>query len=437
MTGLLIYTPEISLRLKYIVELFFDSIIKTPFLFTADGEAFRTYDGPKLNYSATVFSENEVQIVPHGLLTETGIKAQSINVSEWGTLKIFFQSGAGSLPFDIFSASFFLVSRYEEYFVQYSKDKHNRFRHQNSLAYKNHFLDVPLVNLWAEELKKVLLAKYPSLAFSNGTYSFIPTVDVDIAYAHLGRSLAITLGSIAKAITKFDFRFLIEKKLVLLRLKKDPYDTFGYQEKLFQKYNLRPIYFILAGQIRGAHDKNISSGNSRMKRLLAKLSTYAEVGIHPSYRSESNAKIVAQEIKSVEQSIPGKITCSRQHFLRINLPQTYRCLVELGITDDYTMIHAGALGFRASICTPFFFYDLQAEEVLPVKVHSSAVMDGMLKDYLRILPQDAPLMMEEIISKTKKCNGEFIPILHNHSLDGSGHWKDWKQVFEGMIESAV
>ncbi len=434
MPGLLIYTPKVTQRVNYIFQLFFDSLIKTPYNITSDEGAFKAYSGPKINYSANQFSQDDLQIKPCGLLGESGIKAQSIKVSDWNNLKIFFQNESGSLPFDIFSASFYLVTRYEEYF-SHKPDEHNRFHHSNSLAYKHHFLDEPLINVWAEELKKVILAKYPSVPFSGNTYSFIPTVDIDIAYAHLGRSLTLTFGSYFKALSKFQFGTLLEKKLVLLRLIKDPYDTFGYQEEVFTKHKLRPIYFILAGK-RGHHDKNISLSNNRFKKLIAHLSSFADIGIHPSYQSENDPKIIAEEIEKVNKNISKKILVSRQHFLRIDFPETYRCLAELGIHDDYSMAYAGVSGFRASICTPFFFYDLKTENTLPVRVHSSIVMDGTLNDYLHISAQDAIATAKDLISKVKKCGGEFIAIWHNDNLNEKGRWKGWRVFFESVMSAA-
>ncbi len=435
MSELLIYTPEITPRITYIFQLFFDSLIKTPFRITKDREVFKAYNGPKLNYSATVFSSGEIQIIPHGLLTETGIKGQEVIVSEWKNLKIFFSSNQGSIPFDVFSASFYLITRYEEYLSD-KPDEHNRYHHSYCLAFKHHFLNEPLINLWAEELKKIICSKYPDITFSENKFSFLPTIDIDVAYAHLGRTIAVTIGSYLKALSKFQIKTAIEKKLVWLHLEKDPYDTYDYQEKLFEKYDIQPIYFFLAGK-RGYNDNNISPEGNRFKNLVKRISSFAKIGIHPSYQSENNRKTVAGEIKKVEQNISKKITCSRQHFLRITLPDTYRCLTELGITDDYSMAYAGVAGFRASICTPFFFYDLKAEKTLPLIVHPCVVMDGTLNEYLHLSTTDAQVITKEFLTKVKKCGGEFIFIWHNHSLSEQGYWKGWRTVFENILEEGA
>jgi len=431
---LLIYTPRVTQRVTYIFQLFFDSLIRTSYSVTMDEVVFNTYTGPKLNYSATSIANAKVQIIPAGLLTEKGIKPQSPEIFVWNNLKVFYRTDSDSMPFDIFSASFYLVSRYEEYFPT-KLDKHKRFQYKNSFAFKNLFLDDPLVNMWAEELKKIILLEYPTIAFSRNKYSFIPTIDIDTAYAHLARNILITTGTYLKAIIKVDYKTLFEKTLVLLRLKKDPYNTYHYQEVIFTKYHSRPIYFFLAGK-RGHYDKNISPNSRKFKGLVKRLNLMGEVGIHPSYHSKNHIETVEKETENVERYSIGKITCSRQHYLRLSLPETYRCLAKLGITDDYSMAYAPAVGFRASICTPFYFYDLRTESILPVKIHSSAIMDGTLKEYLKLSPNRSIMVVKELIQKTKSVNGEFIPIWHNHSINDKGGWKNWKTVFETMMEAA-
>ena len=58
---------------------------------------------------------------------------------------------------DIFAASFFMLTRWEEY-VNKNRDIHDRFPATESLAYKQGFLDRPVVNEYVEELKKTYLS---------------------------------------------------------------------------------------------------------------------------------------------------------------------------------------------------------------------------------------------------------------------------------------
>jgi hypothetical protein len=432
--ALLIFVRKITPRISYTFSLFFDSIIITPHRITQSIEEYKSYSGPKFCY-ADAPTDAGLFFCASGLLSETGLPEQNITVDEWNGLKIFYKVNKGSLPFDMFSASFFMVSRYEEYTTQ-GRDGHNRFRAEDSLAFKNEFTDKPVVNLWAKELKKILEEKYPALQIKTTQYTFTPTLDIDVAYAHKGRNFKVTLGSYLFALSKLDIATMGDKTLTLLGLKKDKYDTYDYQESIFKKYNLRPIYFFLAAK-RGKHDKNIPTDGARFTNLVKKVFSFAAVGIHPSYQSQSKPEIVKTEIERVEKSLKEKTTKSRQHFLRILLPETYRTLAQLGITDDYSLAYASCPGFRAGICTPFFFYDLPKEEALPVKIHSTVIMEGTFREYMRLTPDDAILFAKKLITEVKNCNGEFICIWHNHSIGETSSWKGWRRVFESMIENAL
>src|SRR6202008_2591816 len=112
---LLIYTHKITHRNKYIFNLMFKDIIGIDFALTTDAEELKQYDGAKLSYTHTPIAD-ELFFASRHLLFETGINEQNISVFEFDSHKVFFATGKASvLPFDVFAASFYLVSRYEEY----------------------------------------------------------------------------------------------------------------------------------------------------------------------------------------------------------------------------------------------------------------------------------------------------------------------------------
>ena len=81
--------------------------------------------------------------------------------------------------------------------------------------------------------------------------------------------------------------------------------------------------------------------------------------MHPSYFSLKDAAILKKEKLRLENIINTPVTFSRQHYLRLSIPETYQNLIDLDIEEDYTMGYAKTVGFRASTCTPFYFYDLR------------------------------------------------------------------------------
>ncbi len=180
---LLLYSPYITPRLRYIVDFIGGELFAEPIALTSDKEEYSRHPGPRLNYSDTEMDEAEFLILSTSLLKETGVRALEIECFELNFHKAFFPT-EGDFPFDIFAAAFYLLSRYEEY-LPGAPDEYGRFDHTRSLAWREGFLDIPLVNIWIQEFKKALGKKFPSLVFRYPSFKFIPTYDIDVAYSYL------------------------------------------------------------------------------------------------------------------------------------------------------------------------------------------------------------------------------------------------------------
>jgi hypothetical protein len=431
---LLIYTPKITSRHKYIFKLFFNEIHQIKFQITEREDEFKAFDGAKLNYSNTSF-EDEIFIESIGLLNEKGINQQDINVSPQNNIPAFFQSQSdSSMGFDVFSASFYLVSRYEEY-LPFVKDIHQRFQAENSLAYKHDFLQKPLINIWAKSLMQKIKQKHPHLEVISPTYNYISTIDIDNAFYYLEKGFVRSLAGFFASLFSFDFNGIQQRFAVLLGKQKDPYDTYDAQLKLQKEYNLKVIYFILLADY-GLNDKNISFTKRKFQLLIKRLADYASIGIHPSYGSNTNFAKLPKEIKRLEGITKREVTKSRQHFLKLTLPETYNQLVDCGIRDDYTMGFASAIGFRASICSAYTFYNLDTETILPIKIHPFAVMDATLLYYLKLSPEQSLTQISALIEEVKNVNGTFISLWHNDTFSNYKQWEGWESVYKEMIKVA-
>jgi hypothetical protein len=229
---------------------------------------------------------------------------------------------------------------------------------------------------------------------------------------------------------------IIERTRVLFGLQKDPYDTYDFQLEIIKKYKLKSIYFFLLGDY-GVNDKNLPIDSAKFQSLIKRLGDYAQIGIHPSYGSNKNKGQLKKEVERLAKVLHREVTESRQHFLKLTLPETYRNLIDLDITDDYTMGFASQVGFRASICTPFNFYDLDMELETKLKIHPFAVMEGSLKYYMKVNPEDAMQKIKPLIDAAKAVNGEFISLWHNDTLSNEKLWVGWQSVYEDMVKYAV
>jgi hypothetical protein len=434
MNSILVYTHKLTNRNSYMFRLFFRELLGLDLVMTDRINDFAAATGPKVSYGDEPISD-ELFFYARSLVFETGIVEQNISVFTWEGNEVFYATGKNSaLPFDPFCCGFYLVSRYEEY-LPHIRDSNDRFDAHNSLAYQHNFLSKPVVNQWAELIRKKLVEKYPALVFPIKKFSFQPTIDIDNAYAYREKGFMRTIGGYAKAILKFDLEDVRMRTRVLLGLRNDPYDTYAYQLALQKKYSLKPIYFFLLGDY-GLNDKNISSQNHNFRQLISHLSDYAEVGVHPSFGSNKDPLKLQVEIGRLKNIVHRDIFQSRQHFLMLKFPSTYRNLLARDITADYSMGFANEVGFRAGICCPFNFYDLDLERETTLRIHPFAAMDATLNLYMQLTPDEAFDKVKNLIVEIKKVNGVFTSLWHNETLSDEKQWKGWKKVYEDIIEEA-
>ena len=431
---ILIYSEETSPRIEYIFNLIFKQILKLDVAFTENISKFRSSDLPKINYSHEKF-DDEFYIKPHKLIFQKALITPGINPVWYEGEKYFCESSKDSeLPFDPFAASFYLVTRHEEY-VDKTRDKLGRYSVKNSILTKYNLIKKPVVNIWAELLGKKLKEKYPDLEIPERKFEFISTIDVDNAYAYQNKSFLRTTGAKIKSMVKGKTEDQKRRKNVLAGKEKDPYDTYDYLDGIFKGNEDKVKFFFLLADY-GKFDKNIAHTNKEYRELIQQTSKKYDVGIHPSYASSKKGgkKKVNLEKERLEDIKGQKIDKSRQHFLMLKFPKSYTRLIKAGITEDYTMGYSAQVGFRAGICTPYYYYDLKKETTTNLKIIPFQVMDGTLRHYLRLNPEEALKEIENVMQEVKNVGGTFVSVWHNETVNDTGHWEGYREVFEKMNE---
>jgi hypothetical protein len=417
--------------LQYITGFIGKEITGEPFQLTTDNFYFHDYSGPKINYSRNRMGDDELFISSYPLLSEDSVREQNISCFEINNFKAFFKT-EGDYPFDIFAASFYLLSRYEEY-LPHEIDKYGRYAHENSLAYKKGFLDTPLVNTWIEDLRKVLKSKFPQLTTHPSPFTFLPTYDIDEAFAFRLKGILRTAGGGLKSLAGGSFSDVKERVEVLRGDKTDPYDSYQWLDELHEKYQLQPRFFFLLAKEKGKYDKNISPDHPAMQELIKRHAAKYPVGIHPSWKSGDEEEFLEKEIKLL-QAISGKpITSSRQHYIRFTLPHTFRLLVDAGITDDYSMGYGGINGFRASFSSSFYWYDLEKEQQTNLLLHPFCYMEATSIFQLNHTPQEALKELHHYYQAVKSVNGTMITIWHNTSLGTYPKFTGWREMYGEFV----
>ena len=428
---LLVYTHKITPRLRFTFKHICKRILNLEVRFTSKIEDFIAHNSLKMSYTKQALS-NELFVRSNELLFEQGLSDIDINVQSWDGTKGFFPTSERSdLPFDIFAASFYLLSRYEEYLPQV-KDDFGRFMAKESLAYKNGFLDQPIVDIWAYKLQDILKNRFPDFVFPKRHYNIKPVIDIPMAYYFRKKGLLRTIGGTLSDIGRFKFRQLYQRYLVLMGFKRDPYDTFKWLITKQKQSKSKFIVFFLIGNY-STYDKNININKKEFISLIKSVADYCHVGIKASYFALEDLSVLKEEKLKMEAVINSELKAVRHSFSKLNLPQSYRNLIELEIHQDFTMGYIDELGFRAGTCTPFQWYDLDYEVQTPLQINPYHCLDFALLVHQSQL--DKSQHLQKLIDEVKAVNGTFIPVFHNYTFSNLDRWKGFKALFNIILES--
>ena len=399
--------------------------------YTSKVEDFIAHNSAKMSYSRQPLS-NEIHIRSHELLFEQGLSDIEIKVQDWQGTKGFFPTNDKShLPYDIFAASFYLLSRYEEY-LPHVNDAFGRFMADESLAKQEGFLHQPVVDIWAYRLKAVIQERFPEFDFPEKHYTVQPVIDIPVAYYFKYKGLLRSFGGFLGDLARFRFYQFYQRFLVISGFRRDPYDSFRWiinrQKTLVQKFQ----FFFLIGDY-STYDKNISVNKKPFVSLIKSIGDYSYVGLKASYFALDNPTILKKEKLRLERITNRDLKALRNSYSKLNLPSTYRILNDLEIEQDFTMGFVNELGFRAGSCTPFQFYDLDFEIQTPLQIVPYHCMDFALLRYKSQLDRKQTLL--KMINEVKAVRGTFVPVFHNYSLGNANRWTGFRELFNLILES--
>lgn len=425
--SILLYAHKTSPRLQYIIHFIFEELLLQSCRITIDSEEFITHDGIKINYCNECLAGDEFSVGNCGLLFENDIRERQVTCFMDNGITAFFKTNNQDFPFDIFSASFYLLSRYEEY-LPHKKDIYGRYAHENSLAFTEKFLHLPLINTWVKQFTAAIQERFPFFAAYNPPFTFIPTYDIDIAWSFKHKGLWRNIGGFLRSPS-------INRLRVLSGLQKDPFDAFDWLNNIHRQFDFKPLYFFLVAGQKGLYDKNIPPHKTSMWKLVRQHAKKYMIGIHPSWQSGDQPRLLKKEKELLEAMSETPISCSRQHYVRFNLPDGYRRLMENGITDDYSMGYGSINGFRASVASPFFWYDLGEERATTLRIHPFCFMDANSFYEQQLSAAEAYTELMHYHQVCKEAGGQLITIWHNNFLGPGTQFPGWKDIYLQFINS--
>ena len=411
---ILVLTDSLSKRLTYTLDFIF-TLRGIDYVLSTDQEHFEKTDGIKLNYSSNVLPKDSIK--PSEVLFRTEIVNYDITYEAFNTVECMSFNGI----VDPLAAIFYTLVRYEEY-LEHTPDKHGRFCFNNSYLSSNKWVQNAMCDRWAAEVIEFIGAN--QLNRKEPT-KFIPTFDVDNSFAYKLKKGKRKWLSIARDVATFNYT-RIEERVKVKKGGKDPYDTYSVIKDIATKHNDTLLFWLVADL--GPKDRNINCDLKEHRNLIAEMNKFCEVNLHPSYASNSERSKMLEEKKRLEDIVMRSVTRSRQHFLKLRFPDTYRSLISLGFEHDYSMGFAESAGFRCGTARPHLWFDLEAGEITKLMVHPFVYMDGTLREYMGLSVEESKDIIRDLYRETRDTGGDFVFIWHNETIGDYGNWKGWNEV---------
>lgn len=362
---LLVYSQKTTSRIRYVFKHIWARVLGLPVSFTNEIEAFVAHEGPKLSYTTKQLG-NELHLGCVELLFEQGVSDTTIQVSDWEGIPCFFsiKNQDSVLPYDIFAASFYLLSRYEEY-LPHVKDVEGRFPFSESLAAQNDFLQLPLVDEWIARLRKVFEERYPEVLLREPSFEIDISIMVPQAFAYKKIGFIRTVGGYLQDFVKLRLRQVFNRTSVILGVRKDPYDIFTWlvniQKQSRYKFN---VLFELGDQT--GDTINVRYSKTSFRSLIKMVGDYCEVGLLASVVSSYDSNVLKKEKSRLEAIVNRPLQIAKFSNNQYTIPHSYRKLLEEEVIRDSSMGYPKEIGFRAGTCRPFLFYDLDYEMQTPL-----------------------------------------------------------------------
>jgi hypothetical protein len=330
------------------------------------------------------------------------------------------------LGFDLFGSIFFMLTRYEEV-VHPRQDIHGCYPAQDTLAFREGFLERPIVNEYLETLWTLLTRLWPGLRRKTHRYQAVVSHDVDVPTWFVQRSWPWPLrGRLGHVFRNPSTRSVLDA-LFSFSPAADPYFTFPFLMQTSEKAGLRSEFYFFGERTGVPLDGNYSLESPFMRSLLSEIHQRGHrIGLHPSYHSLNQPALVQQQFQALLKTTAGlgiqqESWGGRQHYLRWGNPVTWQAWQDAGLDYDSSLGFNEHTGFRCGLCYAFPVFNLLTRTPLQLYERPLIAMEVTLLVWWRLGLDQA---LQRIIGLSKVCHrfgGSFQLLWHNSSLVTDAH----------------
>jgi hypothetical protein len=338
-----------------------------------------------------------------------------------------------TIHYDILGLTFWMLTRLEEIGCE-DLDDHQRFPATFSHAFKNGYLERPIVDEWLAILGQVIQRVWPQVELKEHSFQVKVSHDVDeparYAFQNPGRLIRTMGGDL---LLRKDFKAALTGPWIWLNSRMDihpgdPANTFDWLMEQSEEHGLSSAFYFICGRTDSAKDASYDPEMPQIRSLMRKIHSRGhEIGLHPSYNTFNNPEEIrkeAERLKNVcsEEGIRQPAWGGRMHYLRWDQALTLKAWADAGMAYDSTLGYADRPGFRCGTCFEYPAFDITTDQCLPLRIRPLVAMDCtvMARRYLGLGSTEAAfLKFQELKNKCRAVGGVFTLLWHNSSFNAA------------------
>jgi hypothetical protein len=336
------------------------------------------------------------------------------------------------LDVDVFGTAFWLMTRIEELCGVAEHDVHDLYSAFKSLAWRNHFLMLPVVDEYMRLIAALIGGIWPGLKLpKTRSFNQFLSHDVDDPFAYrfmpLGKAARLIAANAVKARSPISgLRWGGGLAMSIAGIKfDDPCDTFEWLMDVSEQAGVSSTFFFIASDRSNTLDANYDISDSVIVDLIRRIVLRGhEVGLHPGYATFRDPFLLCEQANRLREGIClANVTQpaigSRMHYLRWDSGITPVALSQAGISYDSTLGFADHPGFRCGTCHPFPYFDpFTGTEtnlyIRPLIAMECTVLAGR---YMNLGATPAAFdVFSQLKERCRRVGGEFALLWHNSFL---------------------
>lgn len=168
--------------------------------------------------------------------------------------------------------------------------------------------------------------------------------------------------------------------------------------------------------------------------LDALLASGATIGLHPSFDSWNDPKVLAAQRDWLEQNIGRPVRSVRQHWLRFSWSETWAAQGAAGLGHDSTLMFNDRAGFRNAAAITWKPWDHLRSAPHGIEATPCCFMDSHRYDYAGLAAGAPRVGSTAVIEECTAVGGAIEVLWHPHSLSAD---YGWRPGFLELIEELV